>query len=462
MESQKIFLNPNDPDQCMEIASKCVASEQYGEARKLLNLCLNLRPDWPLALAHLGFCLAKESGLERKTLNKAVEILEKSLALETDSSHTHFYLGYAKYRLQKYDSALESLASGISMDPNSVQAHLLMARILSEKEEFQEAKKMYNQVLEIDDGNEVALRELELINWLKKSTRIPGTFSSWPIPQSLYADLEIAARNFVVSGGEDGIGAFLNDETVTLTLGSCFARNLASALVELGFPATNFSIGEVVNSTYANRYFLDWVADDGDTDANDEVLEQIAVAVSAERNSAKEALRNANVIVYTLGVAPCFFDRDERFFLASGRKLGLAKLASEYNFRTTTVAENVNNIERIIARLRQFNPNAIIVFSVSPVPLSVSFEFNSPIVADCLSKSTLRVSIEEVMRNGHHGILYWPSFEIVRWLGSYIPDMYGEEDDGTTHVSARVVKIIMKLFLETYGSESIKGQLKDI
>jgi hypothetical protein len=42
--------------------------------------------------------------------------------------------------------------------------------------------------------------------------------------------------------------------------------------------------------------------------------------------------------------------------------------------------------------------------------------------ADCLSKATLRVAVDQLVTSTPY-CLYWPAFEIVRWLGSYIPNM---------------------------------------
>ena len=74
--------------------------------------------------------------------------------------------------------------------------------------------------------------------------------------------------------------------------------------------------------------------------------------------------------------------------------------------------------------------------------------------ADCLSKATLRVAVEQLLQNVDDCI-YWPSFEIVRWLGTYIPGMYGDEDGSTRHVSERVVRTIIRSFLQTYGEETL-------
>jgi hypothetical protein len=67
-----------------------------------------------------------------------------------------------------------------------------------------------------------------------------------------------------------------------------------------------------------------------------------------------------------------------------------------------------------------------------------------------LSKSTLRVAIESVMQEGHDGLYYWPSFEIVRWLGGHLEQSMFGEDGNTRHVNRATVKLILESFLKHY------------
>jgi hypothetical protein len=66
----------------------------------------------------------------------------------------------------------------------------------------------------------------------------------------------------------------------------------------------------------------------------------------------------------------------------------------------TTVDENLNN------------PDCKFVFSLSPVPLTSTLEPRAVMEADCLSKATLRVAVDQLVTSTP-GCLYWPAFEIV-------------------------------------------------
>ncbi len=106
--------------------------------------------------------------------------------------------------------------------------------------------------------------------------------------------------------------------------------------------------------------------------------------------------------------------------------------------------------------VRMAGPEVKVVLTVSPVPLAGTTEHDSAITADCLSKSTLRVACEEAVaaRRGE-GVLYWPSFEIVRWLGAHFgpetPGPYGADDGNTRHVSEWLIDLIVALFVEFHA-----------
>jgi hypothetical protein len=90
------------------------------------------------------------------------------------------------------------------------------------------------------------------------------------------------------------------------------------------------------------------------------------------------------------------------------------------------------------------------VLSVSPVPFTATFEMESAIVADCVSKSTLRAAAHEFLKDPGAGAIYWPSFEIVRWLSGHIGRTFGTDDGNNHHVSDALVTMIVELFIERF------------
>ena len=111
-------------------------------------------------------------------------------------------------------------------------------------------------------------------------------------------------------------------------------------------------------------------------------------------------------------------------------------------------------MRRIIDLIHLERPGLPIVLTLSPVPLRATFEPISCFAADCLSKSILRAAIGEVTAGSQAAnVHYWPSFEIVRWMGGHLAvSMYGE-DGNTRHVNRFAVKMIVDSFMRHYYSD---------
>ena len=337
-----------------------------------------------------------------------------------NAAWAHRYLGEAQYRLGRMKKAIASLQKAIELDPDAAPE----ARV----------------VLEVVQGRAV-----------RRKAKVRG----WPSRVLSFTKPRKVIENYLLDGqpGEP----FISRDSVFMTLGSCFAENLARRLRSAGYAVNSEEIGEEVNSTYANRYLLEWI-EHGPRDKVTRNMEEFYGAPLRER--LKRYVEESNVFVLTLGLAPCFFEHGTGHFVfyppqsEHGRNL----LHSKQNvMRTTTVSENIRNLELVLDSLRRMAKRPpTIVLTVSPVPLSGTSELYSAIVADCVSKSTLRVACHEVMTlQNSPDLIYWPSFEIVRWMGNhfgpYHPLVYGAEDGNTRHVSEWVVKLIIDLFLEHYS-----------
>jgi hypothetical protein len=338
----------------------------------------------------------------------------------------------------------------LRLAPGNVEALTYVAYSIDNQGRWTEAKALYERALAIDpsfalarERLAIAREELNIVDDAEPAlTSRRPPFTRFPETLAALAELDRAIRDHIISHvPREALS--LARQTRVVTLGSCFAANLGHALTAEGLAATNLTVGEIVNSTFANREFFAWALG---------ITESVSAEMAGRfgRDEVGALLRNADLIIYTLGVAPCFFDAASGAFVLPGRGDGLRGLRSgKYVFRTTTVDENLDNLRAIVALVRDVNPDCRFVFSLSPVPLTATLEPRSAMEADCLSKSILRVAVE-LLVSETEGCVYWPAFEIVRWLGAYLPNMYGEEDGTTHHVSERVVRTIMRLFLETY------------
>ena len=337
-----------------------------------------------------------------------------------DAPWAHRNLGEAQYRLGKMKKAIASLEKAIELDPDAADARVALEAVRRRGE--------------------------------RRKARVRG----WPARQRAFAKPRELIEQYVLRDlpGEP----FIRQDTVFMTLGSCFAENLARRLRDAGYSVNSEEIGEEINSTYANRYLLEWI-EHGPKDIVTKRMEEFYGPSLRER--LRGYIEDSEVFVLTLGLAPCFFEGEKgRFvFYPPQTEHGRNLLHANHVMRTTTVSENIRNLEMVLASLRRMAKRPpTIVLTVSPVPLSGTSELHSAVVADCVSKSTLRVACHEVMTlQDAPDLIYWPSFEIVRWLGAHFgpdqPHIYGADDANTRHVSNWVVSLIIDLFLERFRVE---------
>jgi hypothetical protein len=72
-------------------------------------------------------------------------------------------------------------------------------------------------------------------------------------------------------------------------------------------------------------------------------------------------------------------------------------------------------------------------------------------ISDCVSKSTLRVALDQFfMQYKPATCYYWPSYEMVRWVGAHtdFPTLF--EDNTPRHVNNKVVSIIIDNFVRKF------------
>ena len=174
----------------------------------------------------------------------------------------------------------------------------------------------------------------------------------------------------------------------------------------------------------------------------------------SSKENTLQVIKDSDVFILTLGVAAAFFDRATGdFVLPRPSALNSRALAEKYLFRTTSVGENVDNVLYLIKFIRSVSPRTKIVVTVSPVPLLASFEFESAVQADCLSKSTMRLVAHEVVNNSNiSNIFYWPSFEAFRWAGSNAGDYFAADDGAAWHVSEEKVAGTIRAFVDMFSA----------
>jgi hypothetical protein len=284
--------------------------------------------------------------------------------------------------------------------------------------------------------------------------KLPRSFvARYPLTTDFTGELDSLIKNHIATDFNSE-SKFVNKNTKFFTMGSCFARNLSRTLLNQGYQSSHLEIVESLNSTFSNKFFINYL---------DKHLEKVELSGSIFEDRISElmpqdmtadsvinSMKIADVFILTLGVAAVCFDRQTgEFILPKSNQYTAKSLSEKFKIRTTTVSENVQNVKEVIAFFRKLNPDCNIVITVSPVPMLASFEFKSCVVADCLSKSTMRLVAEEVVSHSKiPNIYYYPSFEIFRWAGSNASSFYAADDGAAWHVSEDKVAITVKSFLD--------------
>jgi hypothetical protein len=250
-----------------------------------------------------------------------------------------------------------------------------------------------------------------------------------------------------------------------VTMGSCFARELRDHLTRRGFASGNIWIPSGLNNTFAILDFVSWCVTGSESGAGfrydrDEEGDIREWLPAETRESYEARLAEAGAFVFTFGLAEIWQDRETKGVFWRGIPQELYR-ADRHEFRLSTVDENEANIVRIVELIRSVNPDAPIVLTLSPVPLMATFRGRSCVTADAVSKAALRMAIDNVEERRLPGVYYWPSFEIVRWVGGHLPyPAFGVPDRRARHVSRYLVAEIIDAFVEAFYTSEAVAQLR--
>jgi hypothetical protein len=325
------------------------------------------------------------------------------------------------------------------------------------------------KVLESDDAvgalGVAGKTHYEQLNaWPRKRWHALGA-TLYPSEQELFeGDLRQLIREYVAPGWAPKEPLLGIDDSV-FTLGSCFARELLRYLTKAGVSSKRLWIPSGLNNSFAILDFFSWCATGEETGRGFrydrlETGEIIEWKPEAERQAYADEFGRAGAFVFTFGLAEVWEDRETGGVFWRGVPEEIFD-ADRHRFRLTTVEENAANIRRIVELCGQLNPTAPVVLTLSPVPLMATFREASCMTADCVSKSVLRVALDQVMSDGRKGVYYWPSYEVVRWAGAHLPwPAYGLHNRKPRDVSKRIVAEIIDAFVEAYYTPEAVAQLR--
>lgn len=158
----------------------------------------------------------------------------------------------------------------------------------------------------------------------------------------------------------------------------------------------------------------------------------------------REAFETLDVMVFTLGLTEGWVSREDgaAFPLCPGVAGGTFDPA-RHAFRNLRVGEVRAQLGRFVDRLRQVNPAARVILTVSPVPLVATASGDHVLAATTYSKAALRAAAQEAAED-LADVFYFPSYEIVTGPQTrgrfFAEDLREVTEEGVAHVMATFLR----------------------
>ncbi len=215
----------------------------------------------------------------------------------------------------------------------------------------------------------------------------------------------------------------IDSRSYIVAFGSCFAGHIATYLDGIGFNVANkkdraayiASMGEGIVNTYAIRQQFEW-AWEGIQPAVELWHGYDARTLGYVEDVRLDTMRMldaADIFIITLGLSEVWYDEPtgEVFW----RAVPAASFdPTRHKFRVASYHENLANLQSIHRLIRTHRPEAVIVFTMSPIPLKATFRSIPCVAANSVSKSILRAALDEFLRGepADERLFYFPSYEI--------------------------------------------------
>ena len=253
--------------------------------------------------------------------------------------------------------------------------------------------------------------------------------------------------------------------TSIVSLGSCFAVNMAQKFAYYKFPITVNPFGvlfhplaienilqhTIENSRYtAEDFFLHnelWHSFDFHSDMSQSSLKEAIQQANSQQIQLQQALQEASFCFITLGTAWVYIYNSTDTIVANCHKLP----SQHFSKRLLSVEEITESLSHIIALLKQFNPSITIVFTISPVRHIKDGFFENQV-----SKSQLFAALYPFITDSKN--LYFPAYELLldelRDYRFYANDM--------VHPSEMAINYIWERLVATYIETATQADMKQV
>ncbi len=125
---------------------------------------LELQPNHAEALNYLGYTWADNN----VNLEKALEYIQKSIALKPGNGYIRDSLGWVYFRLGQLDMAVQEILEALKLEPNDPHIYEHLGEIYHAQGKESEALKAYQKAEELFVDQSKKLRMQEKINELQE------------------------------------------------------------------------------------------------------------------------------------------------------------------------------------------------------------------------------------------------------------------------------------------------------
>lgn len=251
----------------------------------------------------------------------------------------------------------------------------------------------------------------------------------------------------------------ISHQSAVLNIGSCFSENIGAKLSNAGFNTlinpfgilfNPVSIGKCLNKiTDKIDYSIDDLVEvngllysfDHHGKIYDDSREKLLEKINQSINDAHNFLKNADVLIITLGSAWVYTFNETQQIVANCHKIPNNKFSK----RMLTIDEVVDSLGASIENIKQLNSKINILFTVSPVR-----HWKDGAHENSLSKSTLHLAVKHLCER--HNAYYFPSYELV------IDELrdYRFYNEDMLHPNDVAINYVWQKFKDAFLSESAK------
>jgi hypothetical protein len=181
-------------------------------------------------------------------------------------------------------------------------------------------------------------------------------------------------------------------------------------------------------------------------------VEELHLMRQEHFRAVRQMFEDMDLLIFTMGLTECWTSQSDGAVLpvCPGVAGGIYD-DSKYAFKNLTVGEIHADFSVFLELLSEVNAEAKVILTVSPVHLIATYEPRHVVESSICSKSILRASCDEIVRN-YDNVFYFPSYEMA--VSPYAQGKYYEANYRS--VNATGVDFITNTFIEHFFGTQLK------